>query len=75
MKKFCGSFRKYKMEIINYKNEFIHKQTAEIIWKWKKLKKNYISKEKFEDKHVHCKFTEHCHYTGNYRGAAHRICN
>ena len=38
----------------------------------------YICKKKFStddnDKKYH-KFRDHCHYTGEYRGAAHDICN
>ena len=36
-------------------------------------------KKKFEDKHTtdkkYCKFRDHCHDSGKYRGAAHSICN
>ena len=36
----------------------------------------YICKKEFDksDK-KHYKVRDHCHYTGNYRGAAHNICN
>ena len=39
----------------------------------------YICKEKCENKHLkdkkYLKVRDHCHYTGDYRGAAHSICN
>ena len=38
-----------------------------------------FAKKKFEDKHAeykkYCKVRGHCHYTEEYRSAAHSICN
>ena len=39
----------------------------------------YICKEKFENRDLkdkkYCKLRDHCHYTGEYRGAEYIICN
>ena len=36
----------------------------------------YICKKEFDiNKKNHHKVRDHCHYTGEYRGAAHNICN
>ena len=39
----------------------------------------YICREKFDDKHAKDKkyssVRDHCHYTGEWRGADHSICN
>ena len=36
----------------------------------------YICKKEFDNSDKkHYKVRDHCHYTGNYRGAAHNICN
>ena len=39
-----------------------------VIYAKKKIKKNRTNKKK-------CEVTDHCHYTGQYRGAADSICN
>ena len=51
-------------------NEVINKQAAEII---ESAKICFICKEKYEDKHP--KYRVCCHYTEEYRGVSHSICN
>ena len=44
-----------------------------------KSKKTFICKEKCENTYLkdrkYCKAIDHCYYIGEYRGAAHSICN
>ena len=80
MKKFCGSLIEHAMKINNFnmkKNEVINKRAAE---SWMQNPEIcHICQEKFQKEHVkdkkYYKVRDHCHYTGEYRGAAYSICN
>ena len=79
MKKFCESLRENTMEIINFKQKNMMLLTKERQKSYQNAKICHICKEKFEDKHDkdknYQKIEDHCHYTGEYRGAAYSICN
>ena len=64
MEKFCESLREHAIKIIIFKKQLFF-ENATIC---------YIYKEKFGNKCFEDK-KYHCHYTGEYRGAAHSICN
>ena len=67
------------MEITNFKKKKIKPFTNEQHISYQNAKICYICKEKFQDKHVkyrnNCKSRDHCHYTGEYRGATHSMHN
>ena len=87
MKKFCEFLREDAMETINFKkkkwsfNKSINKRilTKEQQESYENSKICYICKEKIENKYLkdkkYCKVRDHCHYRGEYRKAAHSICN
>ena len=79
MKKFCEYLRDHKMKIINFKKKKMKLLTKEQQKSYKNVKICYICKEKTENKYVkdkkYCKVRDHCHYPGEYRGAAHSIFN
>ena len=76
MKKFCESLREHTVKIINFEKKKIKLSTKEQQESYKNAKICYICKEKFENKYLKdkCRMVrDHCHYAGEYRGAAHSI--
>ena len=78
MKKFCEYSREHSLKIINLmkKTKLLTKEQQE---SYENAKICYICKENFENKYLkdkkYRKVRDHSHYTGEYRGAAHSICN
>ena len=76
-KKICLDLKKHVTKIINHKKKELMPLTNE-----KKIHREQkicnICKKGFSidnnNKKYH-KVKDHCHYTGKYRGAAHRTCN
>ena len=79
MKKFCESLREHAMKTINFKKKQMKLLTKEQQQSYENAKICYICKEKFEKKYLknkkYSKVRYHCHYTWEYRGAAHSIHN
>ena len=79
MKKFCEFLREYAMKIINFKKKKMKLLTKEQQESYENTKICCICKEKFENKYLkdkkYRKVTDHFYNTGEYRGAAHSICN
>ena len=76
MKKFSKDLREHASKIIDYeKKKMIPLTTEEKIYH-NKQKICYICKKEFNNNEKkNCKVRDHCHYTGNYRGAACNIRN
>ena len=70
MKNFCGTLREHIMDIINFKKKNLKSLTKKQQKSYENAKICNICKETFEDKN-YCKVRNHCHYTGECRGAAH----
>ena len=79
MKKLCEFLREHTMKIINFKEKKMKLLKKEQKDSYENAKLCYICKEKFENKYLknknYCKVRDHCHYTREYRGAVHSICD
>ena len=82
MEKFCKDLRQHAMKIINYEEKEMIPLTSEENEYYEMQKACHICKEKCstnkndENTFKLChKVRDHCHYTGEFRGAAHSICN
>ena len=78
MKKFCLDLREHATKIINYEKKEMIPLTKKEEKKHNKQEVCYICKKGFstdDNSKKYHKVTDHCHYTGKYRGAAHDICN
>ena len=67
------------MKVINLKNKKMKLLTKEKQESYKNSKICYICKEKFENKYLkdkeYDKSRHNCHYTGEYEGIVHSMCN
>ena len=73
MKKLCESLKDHATKIMNFKEKVIKLLPGKQQELYKSAKICYICKKKFENKCI--KVKDHCHFTGEYRGAAHSICS
>ena len=78
MKKFSKGLREHATKIINYEKKDMIPLTKKEEKHHNKQKVCYICRKEFntdDSDKKHHKEKDHCHYTGNYRGATHNICN
>ena len=76
MNKLCKDLREHATKIINYEKKKMIPLTTEEKIHYNKQKICYICKKEFNINDAkNYKVTDHCHYTGKYRGTSHNICN
>ena len=75
----CENLREHATKLIKFKKKKMKLLTKEQQESNENAKLCHICKEKLENKYLkdkkYYKFGDHCHYTGEYRDAQHRICN
>ena len=75
MEMFCKDLREQAMKIINYEKKEMITLTNEEKESYKNQKVCYICEKEFSTDKKDKKVRDHCHYTGNYRRAAHNNCD
>ena len=79
MKKFCESLREHEKNIIDFEKKKMLPLIKEELKSHQDVKVRYICSKRILknlNKSINYqKLTDHFHYTGKYRGAAHSICN
>ena len=77
LKKFCQDLKTQAKSIVDFEKKEMTKLTQEEQYKHYSRKCCFICKKIFfqDAKNNYIKVRDHCHYTGKYRGAAHKICN
>ena len=76
LKRFCQDLKKQAISIIDFLKKEMN-LTPEEEFSFHMADKCNICEKKFykDKKNNYIKVRDHCHYTGKYRGAAHKICN
>ena len=78
-KTFCELLREHAVKIINFEKKKIKLITKEQEESYENTKICYICKKKLKINiwmiKIYRKVRDNCHYTGEYRGAVHSICN
>ena len=75
IKIFCKKLKELETEIINYEEKEMMPVTDIENKFYEKQKNCHICKEELWKEIKYKKVRDHCHYTGEFRGAAHSICN
>ena len=79
MIKFCTSVREHATNVINFDKKKMLPLTKEEVKSYQGAKACHICGKRifkqFANDKSYRKVTDHCHYTGKSRGAAHSICN